>query len=251
MAIKKSSLLAPAGPSLWLYTPQMNQDDPGGQNFPGIQSANNCGTEAGDILYIGDVQPKAAGGLFTADAAGYWPHLAIYPGNNNLADPHHKTKGTPGTDPQFTAAPGWPWSNNQTEPCIRIDLASVYLRWGCGSIQVEGGAGPGGDEGTLVIPFLWDRPRIMHERAGWGLHPHPPQTHRLTFYSLARGAKLNRPRNATTVWTPDSTNVLGKVGSTIVSFNFTGSASVPLPVGPCSSFETTADTSLLFFEIAI
>ena len=251
MAIKESSLLAPQGPGLWLYVPRTNPTDPGGQNFPGIQSANNCGGEAGDSLYIGDVQPKTAGGTFTADAAGYWPHLAIYLGNNNLVDPHHVAKGRNGQADQLTAVPGWPWSNNQTEPVIRIDLASVYFRWGFGSVQVEGGAGPGGDQGTLVIPYLWDRPKIMQERAGWGLHTVPPQTHRLTFFTVARGTIINRPRCATTIWTPDDTVINGNVGASIVQFNFNNSSSVPLPLGACNSFTTTADTSLLFFEIVI
>lgn len=251
MAIKTSSLLAPSGPGLWLYTPTMGATDAGGQSFPGIQSANNCGGEAGDTLFIYDVQPKVPGGTFTADENGFWPHLAIYPGNNNLGDPNHVARGRNGQGDKLTAVPGWPWSNNQTEACIRIDLATVHLRWGCGSIQVEGGAGPGGDEGTLVIPFLWDRPRIMAERAGWGLNALAPQTHRLTFFNLIRGATVNRPRCATTIWTPDDTAINGKVGGTIVQFNFNNSSSVPLPVGACSSFTTTAATSLLFFEIVI
>jgi len=250
VAIKKSTLDAPSGPQLWLYTPVGDPDAPGGQTFPGLQSANNCGGEAGDTLVILSVKPKAPGGAFVADSRGYRPHLAIYPGSNQMADPNHVTKGRNGQENKLTAVPGWPWGNDQTETCIRINFGTVYLRWGCGSIQVEGGDGPGGDAGTLGITYLWDRPKVLRDRAGWGQVVLPPITHRLTMYKVVRGTTIQRPTGASRIWTPDNVTITGNTGSNSFDLNFTNASSIPLDLGPADSVTMPGtDVTSVIFEL--
>lgn len=249
MAVKVSTLDSPKGPNLWRYVPAFAPTAPGGQNFPGIQSADACGGEAGDTLIITSVRPLASGGDFGPDETGLRPHLAIYPGSNQVADPNHVARGNYGQEDKLTAIPGWPWGNDENPACLRVDLGTVYLRWGCGSIQVEGGSGPGGDEGTLIITYLWDRPKILRDRAGWSLVVPPPITHRLTLYSLPRLRTIDRPAGATRIWTPDATIIRGNTGTSSVNFPFNGTTSLPLPVGPCDSFVTNDATSLLVFEL--
>lgn len=257
MAVKTSSLTFGTGPQVWFYTPADPASSPGSQNFPGIQNPGNCGAEVGDILIIKSVKALAPGGAFVPDSNGYMPHLAIYPGSNELADPNHETKGAPGQTNKHTAVPGWPWSNDQSEPCIRVNLGTVFLRWNCGSIQIEGGAigvgGAGGKANTIAITYLWDRPKIL-ERVGVQRHvPTGVKTHRFTLWNItqASGAPLiiQRPLCAARVWTPDLVTIQGNIGIYQMPLNFNNPQSVPLDCGPAESFTVPSGTSSLIFEL--
>src|SRR5580692_5259439 len=102
MAIKPGSLNL--GTQVWNYVPRDPATVPGALNFPGL-ATNRCGAAPGDAIIIKSVRAKAPGGAFAPDTNGFLPHLAVYPGSNDLVDPN-----------KDTAQPGFAWTNDSAPP---------------------------------------------------------------------------------------------------------------------------------------
>jgi hypothetical protein len=82
------------------------------------------------------------------DSDGYMPHMVFRPTYGRVKDP--RTFPTENDVEQS-------FGNDSYPPEIRMDLGDFYAPY-AGEFSIEGGSGPGGPEGTLLISWVWDRP---------------------------------------------------------------------------------------------
>jgi len=242
MAIKKDSGATNEGDEVWNY-------QPGTQNFPAL---GTCGCVHGDTWILKKITGPGTKKV-VPDENGFLPHLAIYPATSYLKDPR-----------EVPVKPGYSFTNDKFPPVLRVDLASVYMRW-AGSVQVEGGMIAGGappDPSTIIsYTFYWDRQWVLNEAEGsvrrYMMAPVGFIRHTFTMYNVggtdpASGTPiyLERPMCASRVWTPDAVPItasFGTGGATTAVLN--SDFAQPVPIGPFTHLSTPAKVGVLVFEL--
>jgi hypothetical protein len=209
---------------------------PGSQQFPSV--GGGC-LGLGDRVVFRNVRWKAfAMGVsdLTADASGLWPCWAYAPGYVKNADP----KRLP-VDEQ-RARDGFLFGNDSA-PVVYTDFG-VGIATNGGDFRVEGGDGPGGDAGVLLITWTWERPALTRGQSA----PARGVTHDTISYYGVRGS-MNRPDFAADVYTPDAQSLTLDSGpgttSVVVPCNF----AQPAKLGPFQRVTVSGTVGTLIFGI--
>jgi hypothetical protein len=256
--------LNPSQSGLWFYVP-------GTTNFPSIGA---CGVEAGDLFTIKRITfayPNATPGVnnVVPDRQGYLPHLAYYPETMNLGAPmkverwkdtltgqEHRREYL---DPAHCK--GACYDNDANAPPVyRLDRGTLYCR-GPGQVSIEGGSGPGGNDGTLAISYVWWRQSIAQAARDAGMKgivvPHTPAgpvTHRFTLWN-AGGLDIAGnpifvpvPYGAVRVFTPDAQPITASFGPGTYSAVINADFGLAAPLGPFT-FVSTQVADQIIFEI--
>jgi hypothetical protein len=129
------------------------------------------------------------------DAAGFMPHWVLKNANVAQADPRSN----------LATPDGALYGNDTLPPAWRQDLGPLVVEGTGSALTIQGGQGPGGSAGTLVLTYVWER--------GWLQHEHQAKNTRgqewyvLTSNNVAAGARIYRPDFATRIRTPSNSLV--------------------------------------------
>lgn len=241
----------------------------------GVFSAGNICVEAGDRIWFVSMQfaTPGSGNDVTKDASGYFPHFVYRPIELFVQDPRDAISinkplyGVHGFGPPKT---------------LRFDLASFYCPW-AGEVSIEGGDGPVGENGDLLIQYIWDRSpqqrlswwqtlvEIVATGLGFGNGSQNPLSRlpripvemrsltrqTLTFYNVTPTdtsdgtipARVQRPSGARGVWTPDAQTLTADFGFGTTSAVLESRHAQPIPLGPFLYVTTGIVLGSLVFEI--
>jgi hypothetical protein len=173
------------------------------------------------------------------DAAGFMPHAVLKNASGSLADPRSNLATTDGSL----------YSNDPYPPAWRQDLGPLVVEGTGGALSFQGGDGPGGLAGTLVITYVWERGWLMREHQA--RNSRGQEWYTQTFWNVPADARIYRPDFATRVRTPSNVNVDLDSGPGTTPCRVALDFGEPTSLGAYQFFVNTSDDTIPVVEFWI